>query len=159
MFVPTAILCVVALVVLARGDRRDRLALGSGLLFVMMTLVITVFYTWEYRGLRAILFTVPFLAVSVAPLVSSGVSRVRSKLPAVAVIVCLLFFGYWGSGRLAKRLTATDGARAVEVMESLNLDKGSVVIAPVSLALDFVLRNYPLRWVVHTCQRENTRAR
>lgn len=145
--VPAVILCAAAIVSLIRGVRGDRLALGSGLLFGCVTLVITMFYTWErYRGLRSVLFTVPFLAVSVAPVVSALLSRIRPKGFATVVVIGLSVLVYWGNVRMTRGFGGAEGARSVEVLENLNLDTSGVLISPVALSLDYVLRNYPLRW-------------
>lgn len=143
VFVSAAILFALTLLAIVRGIKGDALALGAGLLCVAAGLVITVFYTWElYRGLRSLLFTFPLLAASAAPWVRRAEANWLKPLGAAV----LLALSFWGSKSMASHATATDGARAVAVMEGLELDHDGVLVAPPPLALDYVLYHYPLRW-------------
>jgi 4-amino-4-deoxy-L-arabinose transferase-like glycosyltransferase len=156
-----AALAALALVKGARRDasgNRDLLALGAGLLFFVVAAVITTLYTWEfYRGLRAVLFTIPLVAVSLAPGLVSGLRwlkrRIEGRLPApfgllptLLLLGALLAGAHRGSRALARDFDPTAGQRAVKLLESLNLDHRGVLVAPFDVSLDYVLRHYPLRW-------------
>lgn len=161
---PTLVLCALALLAFVRGVRvrppsiRDALALGGALFFAMAFAMVTVFYTWmDYRGLRTLLFTVPFVAVGVAPSLVSALDWLTRRMGAlfprpVAFVPALLFVGagvwiaYRGNQELAGRITPHHGALAVERLESLDIDPGGVLVAPFDLSLDYVLRHYPMRW-------------
>jgi 4-amino-4-deoxy-L-arabinose transferase-like glycosyltransferase len=160
VFVSSTLMFLLALLAIIKGSRRtrsgqwDAIALGSGLLFVAMALILTTFYTWSaFRGLRAVLFTFPFLAVAIAPWF---VAAIRSLGPgkysrvvvvsALALASLVLSAGYWGSLRLASNVTPDRGARALERLENLDLDDTGLLIAPMGLSLDYVLRHYPIRW-------------
>jgi hypothetical protein len=164
VFYPTVVMCALALLATVRGIRwhplgiRDGFALGSALLFATMMVVVTVFYTWVlYRGLRTLLFTFPFLAVSVAPSLVSLLERSTGRVetwfprpvafvPAAIFVSAVLGLGYRGSQELARNITPDHGARAVERMDSLDIDESGVLVAPFDLSLDYVLRHYPIRW-------------
>ena len=141
VFVTLAAMSLLAIAALARGIR-DPLALGSALLFLTMLVVMTVFYTWAFfRGVRALLFTFPFLAVSVAPVLTI----LKGRLWVIPAIV-LAALSYLGNARLGSRIEPDAGMRAVERLESLRLDDEGLMIGPTALSLDYVLRRYPLRW-------------
>lgn len=161
---PTIFMCALALLAIVRGVGwhppriRDALAFGSAMLFASIFAVTTIFYTWAlYRGLRTILFTFPFLALSVAPSLVSFLEgltrRIQTRFPWPVTVVPTLFLvgialwiSYSGCLQLARRITPIHGIRAVERMESLGIDESGVLIAPLDLSLDYVLRHYPLRW-------------
>ena len=161
---PTLFLCALALLAIIRGVRwyppgiRDGLAFGSALLFATAFAVITVFYTWElYRGLRTLLFTLPFLAVGVAPSLVSFLERLTRRaetvfprpaafVPALLFVGAVVGIGYRGSQELGARITPHHGALAVERLETLDIDQSGVLVAPLDLSLDYVLRHYPIRW-------------
>jgi 4-amino-4-deoxy-L-arabinose transferase-like glycosyltransferase len=141
----------------ARRDSRravDTLALGAGLLAFAAALMISTLYTWSlYRGLRAVLFTFPLLAVCVAPGLVSGLRRLQRGLPRPVSLLSalgaigLLIGGAWhGARRLVPQFDGAAGRRAVAVLEGLDLRQGGVLVAPSDFALDYVLRHYPLRW-------------
>jgi hypothetical protein len=164
VFGPFMVMCGLALLAILRGVKwsppgiRDALALGSALLFVTMVSVVTVFYTWAlYRGLRTLLFTFPFLAVSAAPSlvsflerwtrrVETRFSRPITFVPTWLFMGTVLWIAYWGNQELARRIRPIQGIRAVERMESLGIDESGVLVAPADLSLNYVLRHYPIRW-------------
>jgi hypothetical protein len=139
----------------SRGGR-DRLALGAALLVLVAASIITTLYSWYlYRGLRAMLFTFPLLAVGVAPDLLSVVRPRRrgvdgagrlALLPSLAVLSLVLGGGWWSTRQLAKGFDTTAGKRTVAFMEGLGLATDGVLVAPADVALDYVLRHYPLRF-------------
>jgi hypothetical protein len=159
--VVVAALAVLALVKGARRNpagNRDPVALGAGLLFFASAAVFTTLYTWEfYRGLRAMLFTLPLIAVSLAPWLVSALRWLRARiearlpppfglLPALLLLGALLVGTYRGSRAYIRGFDPTAGRRAVELLESLDLDHRGTLVAPFDVSLDYVLRHYPLRW-------------
>lgn len=162
--VPLAVLCVVAVIALVRGATRDAdgkgdpLASGAGFLFIAAVVVVTALYTWHlYRGMRAVLFTWPLLAVSIAPWIVSTlersgrmlekrVSKLAAVVPAILFLILTLWVAHWGSLRLARAFDPTAGKQVVALMESFNLTDSGVLVAPPSFSLDYVLRHYPIRY-------------
>ncbi len=157
-----AVLLVFAVLATVRGTRRDPpgnrdwLALGAGLLAFAAASMITALHTWYlYRGLRAVLFTFPLLAVSVAPWLVSVVQwlqrgirlpRPAGVLLALGALGMLLGGAWWGTQSLVPGFDPTAGRQTVGFMKSLGLERGGLLVAPGDVALDYVLRHYPLRF-------------
>ena len=162
--VSLVVVAALAALALAKGTRRDSsgnrdlLALGAGVLFFVAAAVLTTLYTWEYyRGMRAMLFTVPLIAVSLAPWLVTALRRLRRHtegrlphpfglLPGLLLLGALLAGAYRGGRAYARGFDPTAGRRAVELLESLDLDHHGILVAPFDVSLDYVLRHYPLRW-------------
>jgi hypothetical protein len=103
------------------------------------------------------LFTLPLIAVSLAPLVIAALQKLRRGIegrlptpfglvPAILLLGALLAAQYRDSRALAEGFDPTAGRRAVELLESLDLDHRGTLVTPFDVGLDYVLRHYPLRW-------------
>lgn len=146
-----------ALVVAAlpRGGARARaFALGSGLLgLALLALTFTLYDVKGGKTVRSALLAAPLCLVAVAGAVDALVGRVLAGRAvarvALALVLAALVGGAWtgarlGAGSMTRRDEQADSDTAM--LERLEHDDRLLLVAPHALALDYVVRHYPVPW-------------
>lgn len=158
-----AVCAVLLLLLLCIGlSLRRRIILGQGIVVTMLITVGLTAFAYEpfhYRGLRMMLYTLPLalcaLAVGVAPLLQRRVGQVFFAALCVGQL-CLSQAHLRAAYQERPAADALDD-RNTAFLETLGHDDRTVLAAPFRLALDYMVRHYPVDFAFLPANRETLR--
>ena len=137
-----------SLLLFYRGIKhRTTLTISVGSMAVVLLFAICSLYAVTgYRGLRVSLVLVPFMIiVTTGWLVQTNTTNIK-----IYLLLALLAFTGLKKGFLEQikdfEARHTEEKESITFIDDLNVDKEKVLIAPLELALPWVLENYPVRW-------------
>jgi hypothetical protein len=152
---PAGLFAIVAAVIVSLGIglwRRDVLIFGCGMLgFAVLVLVVTIYRTPNFGGLRHLLFTWPLLAValgaSLAGLLGRGTSVLRG-LMSLILLAGLVGGSMFLACRGVRSIAAYDAAddQAVALLESTEHDRQRLIASPYWMGLPYAASNHPVKW-------------
>ena len=152
------VLWLIALTAIGLLNAKRKLAIGTALLVITVFGMLFTLYDWNYyRGVRSTLFTFPLAAIAASPVLIGWFVHARERISegpfrkfkvllpwTIAALVVL-----W-SGRISLDMadaTSSDyGARAIERLERIDIDRDKLLVSPFEISLDYAVAHYPLRW-------------
>ncbi|MFT5476696.1 MAG: hypothetical protein ACI8Y8_002036 [Planctomycetota bacterium] len=149
---------VLALILLAATGllhSAKRLAIGVVGLLVVTLAMVTFFYEWQaFRGTRSVLFVYPLCALAAAPVLGHWIAHTRARtgkgrIGRLSYLLFLLPAVLWsarGAEAMAQGMRSTYGARTIECLDQVAIDRERLFVSPFEISLDYTLANYPIRW-------------
>jgi len=138
--------------------RRDLLPLTAGLAGLSVFAALFLLYDVEgYKIIRHTLFVTPLLIVSVVDALypSRLIAFIRRKhysvygFGAAILMAIALCLGSWSVAKTTGADVVAPDADArlyTELLESLEHDDQTLLVAPWAISLDYVVRHHPVRW-------------
>ena len=129
-----------------RYQRRDLLDVGiRSMAAALLLLMLAVYTVWNYRGVRLLLMTQPFVSILLAEYLENARIARRTMN---TIVVLFAITGMVAACAVLKEEKAINAMARMDTafLESVAPPPQSLLISPSWLALDYANKNYPVRW-------------